>query len=199
MKESTKIPCETVINIQLVSGILSNSFLMHKSLYFYLNNSHWKFSHAALFDLHYHPVIFEKLKGVYLSKGYLWIELTLSSWALFQIGSKVSPKWSNLFGNSLIMLGDMINLCLSLHIISIFYLSCIFALIRPLSRILITTFSCFTSYDQIALQRNPTLEQNGGGEPLHCINSPDLSSFMLWDSFIPVKASIIEGQIHRLL
>ncbi len=103
--------------------------------------------------------------------------------------SKVLPKRFNVFGNSLIILGDMINLCLS---------SSIFGLSGH-SWILITTFRCFTSYDPIAWRRNPSLEQNGRGESLHCINSSDLSSFMLWDSFIPVKASIIEGQIHPLL
>ncbi len=46
-----------------------------------------------------------------VSKGYLWIMLILSS------VSKVLPKRFNVFGNSLIILGDMINLCLSSSIL----------------------------------------------------------------------------------
>ncbi len=123
-----------------------------------------------------------------VSKGYLWIMLILSS------VSKVLPKRFNVFGNSLIILGDMINLCLSSSILVVQHFWFIRSFLNPHYHI-----PLFTSYDQIAWRRDPSLEQNGRGESLHCINSSDLSSFMLWDSFIPVKASIIEGQIHPLL
>ncbi len=108
--------------------------------------------------------------------------------------SKVLPKRFNVFGNSLIILGDMIKLCLSSSILVVQHFLFIRSFLNPHYHI-----ALFYKLWSDCLTRNPSLEQKGRGESLHCINSPDLSSFMLWDSFIPVKASIIEGQIHPLL
>lgn len=196
MKEPTKSPCESVINIQLVSGILNNSCLMCRILL-----SRETFAIVAKFSCAF-------FVWPLLSLGYQWsAEMCLVVKAIGEPGLHLSYSFIQRTDSDqvkgffwsvpicLVILRDMINVCLSLHKIVVwqtqYFVSPSNALIYQVIPFLDGApllAPSVVSQVLIRLHYSEIIPRTRGNRAASLYQRPDLFSFTLRVCFIPVRS-----------